>query len=97
MQVAFEPEVDWTKGDRGHSHYFWTASKDKLLKYLGGDKVSCLLLGSNRALCKGLTGTPHQFENIQKLNGHHGEIWAMVVSNSGKFVVTGSHDKSIRV
>jgi len=39
----------------------------------------------------------HQFENIQKLNGHHGEIWALVVSHSGKFVVTGSHDKSIRV
>lgn len=38
-----------------------------------------------------------QFENIQKLDGHHGEIWALAVSNFGKFVVTGSHDKSIRV
>ncbi|KAF9502802.1 hypothetical protein BS47DRAFT_1370006, partial [Hydnum rufescens UP504] len=27
-----------SKGDRGHSHYLWTASKDKLLKYWGGDK-----------------------------------------------------------
>lgn len=38
-----------------------------------------------------------QFENIQKLDGHHGEIWALAVSNFGKFIVTGSHDKSIRV
>ncbi|PCH41262.1 WD-repeat-containing protein [Wolfiporia cocos MD-104 SS10] len=37
------------------------------------------------------------FENIQKLEGHHGEVWALAVSNAGKFVVTGSHDKSIRV
>ncbi|KAH8118406.1 WD-repeat-containing protein [Phellopilus nigrolimitatus] len=67
MQVAFE------KGS--NSHYFWTVSKDKLLKYWDGDK----------------------FENIQKLEGHHGEIWALAVSHRGKFVVTGSHDKSIRV
>ncbi|THH33593.1 hypothetical protein EUX98_g555 [Antrodiella citrinella] len=38
-----------------------------------------------------------RFENIQKLDGHHGEIWALAVSNHGKFVVTGSHDKSIRI
>ncbi|KAI0832523.1 WD-repeat-containing protein [Trametes gibbosa] len=38
-----------------------------------------------------------KFENIQKLEGHHGEVWALAVSHHGKFVVTGSHDKSIRV
>lgn len=38
-----------------------------------------------------------QFELIQKLEGHHGEIWALAVSNRGEFVVTGSHDKSIRI
>ncbi|KAG1892575.1 WD-repeat-containing protein [Suillus subluteus] len=38
-----------------------------------------------------------KFENIQKLDGHHSEIWALAVSNHAKFVVTGSHDKSIRV
>ncbi|GJJ07205.1 hypothetical protein Clacol_001405 [Clathrus columnatus] len=67
MQVAFEREKN--------SHYFWTVSKDKMVKYWDGDK----------------------FENIQKLDGHHGEIWAIAVSNFGKFVVTGSHDKSIRI
>ncbi|KAH9943346.1 WD-repeat-containing protein [Epithele typhae] len=38
-----------------------------------------------------------RFENIQKLEGHHSEVWALAVSHHGKFVVTGSHDKSIRV
>ncbi|KAI4526071.1 WD40-repeat-containing domain protein [Schizophyllum commune] len=38
-----------------------------------------------------------KFENIQKLEGHHSEVWALAVSHHGKFVVTGSHDKSIRV
>ncbi|WVR09691.1 hypothetical protein IAU60_006766 [Kwoniella sp. DSM 27419] len=38
-----------------------------------------------------------KFELIQKLDGHHGEIWALATSNSGQFVVTGSHDKSIRI
>ncbi|KAF2707495.1 WD40 repeat-like protein [Pleomassaria siparia CBS 279.74] len=38
-----------------------------------------------------------KFEQIQKFKGHHGEIWAMTVSRTGDFVVTASHDKSIRV
>lgn len=38
-----------------------------------------------------------KFEHIQKLRGHHGEIWAMTVSRTGDFLVTASHDKSIRV
>jgi U3 small nucleolar RNA-associated protein 12 len=37
-----------------------------------------------------------KFEQVQKLTGHHGEIWAMVMSKSGDLVVTASHDKSIR-
>lgn len=38
-----------------------------------------------------------QFECIQKLAGHSGEIWALAVSHKANFVVTGSHDKSIRI
>ncbi|KAL4741007.1 hypothetical protein BDV11DRAFT_183996 [Aspergillus similis] len=37
-----------------------------------------------------------KFEHIQKLSGHHGEIWAMAISHTGEFIVTASHDKSIR-
>lgn len=38
-----------------------------------------------------------KFEQIQRLDGHHGEIWAMVVAHSGEFFVSASHDKSIRM
>ena len=38
-----------------------------------------------------------KFEQIQKLEGHHGEIWALAISRTGDFVVSASHDKSIRV
>ena len=38
-----------------------------------------------------------KFEQIQKLEGHHGEIWALAVANSGEFLVSASHDKSIRI
>jgi U3 small nucleolar RNA-associated protein 12 len=38
-----------------------------------------------------------KFEQIQKLTGHHSEIWAMAVANSGQIIVTASHDKSIRI
>jgi U3 small nucleolar RNA-associated protein 12 len=34
---------------------------------------------------------------IQKFDGHHAEVWALATSNRGDFVVTGSHDKSLRV
>ena len=70
MQVSFIPH-----SQGGNGHHFFSASKDRLVKYWDGDK----------------------FEQIQKLEGHHGEIWALVVSRTGDFVVTASHDKSIRI
>ncbi|KAI1436335.1 WD domain-containing protein [Xylaria sp. CBS 124048] len=40
-----------------------------------------------------------KFEQIQRLHGHHGEIWALAISRSTEppFIVSASHDKSIRV
>ncbi|POS70122.1 WD domain-containing protein [Diaporthe helianthi] len=38
-----------------------------------------------------------KFEQIQRIDGHHGEIWALAVGHSGNFIVSASHDKSIRV
>jgi len=70
MQVAFVPH-----NQDGNGHHFFSASKDRMIKYWDGDK----------------------FEQIQKLQGHHGEIWALVVSRTGEFLATASHDKSIRV
>ena len=70
MQVVFIPH-----NQDGNGHHFFSASKDRIIKYWDGDK----------------------FEQIQKLEGHHGEIWALAVSRTGEFFVTASHDKSIRV
>lgn len=70
MQVAFVPH-----NQDGNGHHFFSASKDRAIKYWDGDK----------------------FERIQVLNGHHGEIWAIVSSRTGEFVVSASHDKSIRL
>ncbi|KAJ9307274.1 hypothetical protein DTO217A2_3153 [Paecilomyces variotii] len=69
MAVAFVPN-----NNEGNGHNFFSASKDRVIKYWDGDK----------------------FEQIQKLEGHHGEIWALAVSHSGEFLVSASHDKSIR-
>ncbi|KOS18556.1 U3 small nucleolar RNA-associated protein 12 [Escovopsis weberi] len=38
-----------------------------------------------------------KFEQIQRLDGHHGEVWAMAMGRGGNMLVTASHDKSIRV
>ncbi|PMD40145.1 WD repeat-containing protein-like protein [Hyaloscypha variabilis F] len=38
-----------------------------------------------------------KFEQIQRLDGHHGEVWALAVSRTGNFLVSASHDKSIRI
>lgn len=70
MQVAFVPHNQDYNG-----HHFFSASKDRLIKYWDGDK----------------------FEQIQKLGGHHGEIWALAVSRTGDFIISASHDKSIRI
>ncbi|MCJ1306393.1 hypothetical protein MMC25_000035 [Agyrium rufum] len=70
MQVAFVPY-----NQDGNGHHFFSASKDRMIKYWDADK----------------------FEQIQRLDGHHGEIWAVAISRAGEFVVSASHDKSIRV
>ena len=36
------------------------------------------------------------FDNLIN-QGHLNEIWTMAVSHDGKYVVTGSHDKSMRI
>ena len=38
-----------------------------------------------------------KFEQIQRLDGHHGEVWSIAISRSGNMLVSASHDKSIRV
>ncbi|KAJ5921987.1 hypothetical protein N7516_009690 [Penicillium verrucosum] len=70
MAVAFVPH-----NKDGNGHNFFSASKDRNIKYWDGDK----------------------FEQIQRLVGHHGEIWALAMSRTDDFIVSASHDKSIRI
>ncbi|KAJ9651311.1 beta transducin [Neophaeococcomyces mojaviensis] len=70
LTVGFIPN-----NDDGNGHHFFSASKDRTIKYYDADK----------------------FEQIQKLEGHHGEIWALAIAHSGQFIATASHDKSIRI
>ncbi|KAF3911011.1 Beta-TrCP [Arthrobotrys entomopaga] len=58
-------------------HNFFSASKDRMLKYWDGDK----------------------FENIMRMEGHFGEVWAMAVSKGRgeQIVVSAGHDRSIRI
>lgn len=37
-----------------------------------------------------------KFELLLTLEGHHADVWCLAVSDCGDFVVTGSHDRSIR-
>ncbi|KAK4127082.1 WD40 repeat-like protein [Parathielavia appendiculata] len=70
LQVVFIPH-----NSDGNGHHFFSASKDRTIKYWDADK----------------------FEQIQRIDGHHGEIWALAVSHSGTTLISASHDKSIRV
>ncbi|QKX53244.1 uncharacterized protein TRUGW13939_00320 [Talaromyces rugulosus] len=70
MSVAFVPT-----NNEGNGHNFFSASKDRGIKYWDGDK----------------------FQQIQRLDGHFGEIWALAMSRSGEFLISASHDKSIRI
>jgi U3 small nucleolar RNA-associated protein 12 len=70
LQVAFVPH-----NSDGSGHHFFSASKDKTVKYWDADK----------------------FEQIQRVDGHHGEVWALAVAHAGTFFVSASHDRSIRV
>ncbi|KAJ1899663.1 beta transducin [Kickxella alabastrina] len=37
------------------------------------------------------------FQRIQKLEGSHGDVWALLVAKHGNFIVASSQDRSIRV
>eukprot|EP00252_Welwitschia_mirabilis_P023899 TRINITY_DN6886_c0_g1_i2.p1 TRINITY_DN6886_c0_g1~~TRINITY_DN6886_c0_g1_i2.p1 ORF type:complete len:324 (-),score=71.14 TRINITY_DN6886_c0_g1_i2:373-1344(-) len=37
-----------------------------------------------------------KFELLLTLEGHHAEVWCLAISSHGDFLVTGSHDRSIR-
>lgn len=60
-----------------------------------GDEKHLIFSASKDKTIKSWDGD--KFEQIQKFKGHHGEIWAMTVARTGDFIVSASHDKSIRI
>ncbi|KAI0254369.1 WD-repeat-containing protein [Lactifluus subvellereus] len=81
--------------DFGDCHKSIFAHDESVMQVAFEKKSHCFWTVGKDTLLKYWDGD--KFENIQKLEGHHGEIWALAVSNFANFVVTGSHDKSIRI
>jgi len=87
--------------DFGDCHKAFFAHQDSVMQVsfiphpVERDEQHILFSASKDGVVKSWDGD--KFEQIQKLEGHHGEVWAMAVSQSGETVVTASHDKSIRV
>ena len=87
--------------DFGDCHKAFFAHQDSVMQVafishpIEHDEKHVFFSASKDGLVKTWDGD--KFEQIQKLEGHKGEIWAMAVSRTGETIVTASHDKSIRV
>ena len=87
--------------DFGDCHKAFFAHQDSVMQVsfipepVSPDERHILFSASKDGVMKIWDGD--KFEQVQRLSGHKGEIWAMVLSRSGETVVTASHDKSIRV
>ncbi|KAK1068645.1 beta transducin [Friedmanniomyces endolithicus] len=87
--------------DFGDCHKAFFAHQDSVMQVsfiphpVEKDEAHILFSASKDGMLK--SWDAEKFQPIQKLEGHKGEIWAMVISRTGERVVTASHDKSIRV
>ena len=86
--------------DFGDCHKAFFAHNDSVMAVrfiphpLEHDEKHILFSASKDGVVKSWDGD--KFEQIQRLEGHKGEVWAMAISRTGEMVVTASHDKSIR-
>jgi U3 small nucleolar RNA-associated protein 12 len=86
--------------DFGDCHKAFFAHNDSVMAVgfiphpLESDEKHILFSASKDGVVRSWDGD--KFEQIQRLEGHKGEVWAMAVSRTGEMVVTASHDKSIR-
>lgn len=86
--------------DFGDCHKAFFAHQDSVMQVgfiphpQEADEVHRLFSASKDSVIKSWDGD--KFEQIQKMDGHHGEVWAMAISRTGETVFTASHDKSIR-
>jgi U3 small nucleolar RNA-associated protein 12 len=81
--------------DFGDCHKSIFAHQDSIMKVVFEPSSHNFFSVSKDRLLKYWDGD--KFEQIQGLAGHHSEIWALGIANDASIVVTGSHDRSIRV
>lgn len=94
------------------SHLFFTAGKDNKIKQWDADKfehIQTLEVGSfggswNEALSLCEQHFPQELGDVlfvsylfSLLQGHHQEVWCLALSPNGDYVVSASHDKSLRL
>jgi U3 small nucleolar RNA-associated protein 12 len=86
--------------DFGDCHKAFFAHQDSVMQVafiphpMEHDEKHIIFSASKDGVVKTWDGD--KFEQVQRLDSHHGEIWAMVISRTGETIVTASHDKSIR-
>lgn len=86
--------------DFGDCHKAFFAHNDSIMAVsfiphpVENDEKHILLSASKDGVVK--TWDADKFEQIQRLEAHHGEIWALAVGRTGESVYTASHDKSLR-
>lgn len=87
--------------DFGDCHKAFFAHQDSVMGVrfiphpVDRDERHILLSCSKDGAVKSWDG--EKFAQIQRLDGHRGEVWAMAVGRTGETVVTAGHDKAVRV
>lgn len=86
------------------SHLFFTAGKDRKVKQWDADRFEhiqtlevtcCFALSGWKQV--GSAAFSLSVWGLFSLQGHHQEVWCLAVSPNGDYVVSSSHDKSLRL
>lgn len=81
--------------DFGDCHKSIFAHEDSVLRVMFEPQTHYFFSCGKDGLVKYWDG--RKFIQIQKLQAHFGEVWALAIANDGSFVVSASHDKTIRM
>lgn len=81
--------------DFGDCHKSIFAHEDSVLRVVFEPGTHNFLSASKDGLVKYWDGV--KFAQIQRLDGHHSEVWALAIASDGAFAVSASHDKTVRI
>ncbi|KAJ0046132.1 hypothetical protein Pint_05401 [Pistacia integerrima] len=73
----------------------WSHGGTILIDAYAGGLVASKELDSKPLLLSNLRTTKMN-DDVLAIARHHADVWCLTISNSGDFIVTGSHDRSIR-